>query len=1108
MYKNLIRLIAPAMAALMAMPAMAQTFSNEDASISWPFESATDYASFTATPEDGFSAVTVNLGNATITGVEVGSNMPHANGITFAKVQPKNSGSDVVEWTVKPAKGLTFTPTHVFGYIARFGTDAEDGVTVSARLGNGEVVTLGTYTAWRNTKDNTQKYGNKATDQFDITLTADQQAKLKGADGFTLMASIGVGNAKQGGFSHITIDGKIDGTVVEVNKYTATIQASPAQGGEVKISPVQANYEEGTKVTFSAEKNFGYKFVNWTDASGKEVSKDAVFSVEIKSDLNYTANFAVIPTYELSYSVDGGANLYQVQLLPAPTVVDGKNMYEEGATVVLQAISNPIVTFTNWSDGQSSSEISVKMTEDKEFVAYFSAIDFIAGWDFYKSGTGRSADFYSADNDNASLVLRNAAGDTSSWLDKSQEAAGGYEGRPAAVNWRTTGLGDYYWQTKVNASAFTDIKVVTAMLYNFNAYSRQNVEYSLDGENWTKLGSISIEGAKNWTDATFNLPAEANNQENLFIRFISDKTSTVAGSSSSNDGIALGETYIIGNKELINDGTAPVLVSFVPEEGNSNASINGKIVLTFDEKVKVKDGATATLGDFTLQPSVTGKTVLFAYKNLTYGTSYKFTLAANTVSDLTDNYLAEPITINFSTKTRPSVEKALYDFVVPTDGKLEDAFAAAEAREDDAARFRIFILNGDYKLPASATATKTGSDGKSYPDPTTYLNTPNVSFIGESVDGVVITNTLPSNGSVLEGIGNGDVLRIEKSAKNTYFQNLTMKSSMGDNKGRDIVVNDNADKTIMKDVCLWGYQDTYVSNNENARYYFEGGLLRGRTDFLCGKGDVYYNAVTLQMCGDGGYIAVPSKPRKYGYIFKDCEIVGEKDGLNGKYNLGRPWGEGTPIALFIDTKMNIIPTAAGWADMGSDGHPARFAEYNSFTAAGSAVDLSGRKTTFGSGKHTNNPVLTAAEAAANSYETVMGGDDDWDPATLAEQAAAPTGVVLDGNTLKWNNDDYCLLWAIVKNGKVVDFTTEPVYLVDDAKASWGVRAANEMGGLSEVTLATSGSGINTVTAGSSVVSTIYYNVEGKRVNASYKGFVIKVDTLNDGSTVATKTVNE
>ncbi|MDE6484317.1 MAG: Ig-like domain-containing protein, partial [Duncaniella sp.] len=972
MFKKVIKFITPVMAALWAMPAMAQTYTNEAASVTWPFDNADEYAAFTATPEDGFTSAVVNLGGATLKGTEKGSNMPTANGVSFIKVQPLNGGSDYVEWTVKPAKGLTFTPTHVFGYIARFGTDAEDGVTVSARLGSGEVVALGTYTAWRNTKDASQKYGNKATDKFDITLTAEQQAKLKGTDGFTLMATIGVGNAKQGGFSNIVIDGKLDGTVVAVPKYTAAAQASPAEGGKVTVYPEQAAYDEGTSVKFTAEKNFGFKFVNWTDAAGKEVSKDAEFSVEIKADINYTANFEAIPTYELAYSVDGGANLYQVQLLPAPTVVDGKNMYEDGTTVVLQAISNPILTFTNWSDGQSSSEISVKMNEDKDYVAYFSAIDFIAGWDFYQSGTGRAADFFAEDNDNASLSLRNAAGDTQGWLDKSQQAAGGYEGRPAAVNWRTTGLGEYYWQTKLNASAFTDIKVITAMLLNYNAYTRYDVEYSLDGDNWTKVGTINIDGRKNWTDATFAFPAAANNQAELYIRFIADKTSPVDGTTSDNDGIALGATYVVGTKAIINDGTAPVLVSFIPEEGNTNASINGKIVLTFDEKVKVKEGSTATLGDLTLEPTVSGKTVLFTYKNLTYGTAYKFTLPANTVSDLTDNYLAEAITINFSTKTRPAVEKALYDFVVPTDGKLEDAIAAATARPDNSVRYRIFLLDGNYQLPASTTATKTGSDGKTYPDPTTYLNTPNVSFIGESVDGVVITNTLPANGSVLEGIGNGDVLDINKDAKNTYFQNLTMKSSMGDAKGRDIVVQDKADKTIMKDVCLWGYQDTYVSNNENARYYFEGGLLRGRTDFLCGKGDVYYNAVTLQMCQDGGYIAVPSKPRKYGYIFKDCEIVGEKDGLNSKFTLGRPWGSGTPIALFIDTKMTIQPSAVGWNEM-SGGWPARFAEYNSVTSSGTHIDLSVRNTTLGY-CHANNPVLTAAEAAANSYETVMGGD--------------------------------------------------------------------------------------------------------------------------------------
>lgn len=41
-----------------------------------------------------------------------------------------------------------------------------------------------------------------------------------------------------------------------------------------------------------------------------------------------------------------------------------------------------------------------------------------------------------------------------------------------------------------------------------------------------------------------------------------------------------------------------------------------------------------------------------------------------------------------------------------------------------------------------------------------------------------------------------------------------MYSSMGDAKGRDIVLNDQSNKTICKNVNLWAYQDTYVSNNQ------------------------------------------------------------------------------------------------------------------------------------------------------------------------------------------------------------------------------------------------------------------------------------------------------
>ena len=664
------------------------------------------------------------------------------------------------------------------------------------------------------------------------------------------------------------------------------------------------------------------------------------------------------------------------------------------------------------------------------------------------------------------------------------------------------------------------------MLYNYNSYETYNVEYSLDGEKWTKVGAIAIPGAKAWTAGEFTLPAEANNQAAVYVRWIADKTSSVKGTTGTNDGIALAQIYITGTAKLFDDGTAPVLKSQVPAAGATNASANGKIVLTFDEKVKLTENAKATLNGQELTGTVSGKTITFAYKGLSYATNYTFALAAGSVADLTDNAIESDITFSFTTKEKPAVTKALYDFIVPTDGSFTDALAAAAKRADTSKRFRIFIKQGDYKIPANPNSMVTGIDGKQYPSATTYMNTPNVSIIGESNENTSITNTVPavesSNGyniaNVLEGIGRGDVLSLESGATNTYFQDIKMYSSMGDGKGRDIVLNDKSNKTICKNVNLWAYQDTYVSNNQRGRFYFEGGILRGNTDYLCGKGDVYYNNVDLLMCGTG-YLAVPSQPTKYGYIFKDCTIKdGSTAGINGKYKLGRPWGKGTPIALFIDTKMEVIPTAAGWDEM-SGGYPKRFAEYNSTTATGTAVDLSGRKQVYDAydakdgNNYTNrrnetagNPVLTAEEAASYTIETVMGGDDDWDPTAATEQASAPTNVKIAGNNLTWDNSNYALLWAVCKNGKVVDFTVEPTYNVDDASATWSVRAANEMGGLGEATVASTGTGIENIATDTQVVATAIYTTDGMQVSKLQRGINIIVKTMADGSKKTSKVV--
>lgn len=1131
MKRNLLRFGLSLIALFVMVVANAQTYQNEEASVSWPFNDDNYATQYTKSPGNGFSLVSVNTGDLKYSlKPSQTTKDKDGNKMVMAGFGPVGT-TKAVEWTVKPSKGLTFTPTSISTYVNRFGTDSENGVTVTAKLSNGTSVDLGNFTALRDNKttaDDKYKDHENLTNHIVIQLTAEQQAQLTSAEGFTLSCTVGVGSTKQQGFADVHINGLLNGTVQQVEQYTLSAAVSTVGAGTVKVSPAGTVFDAETSITVTATKNFGYKFVNWTDANNKVVSTDEAYTFSISANTALKANFEKINTYALNYKVEGGAKDYMISASPVPTVVEGKNMYEEGTEVTLTASSNDILTFTNWNDGETGAERKIKMNADQSFTAAYSAKDFIAGWDFYKSAReGRTADFAAEDNDVDQLILRDADGNAYGWLDKSNNA-GGYEGKNAAVNWtskKTKPLGETYWQTKVNATAFTDIKVKSSMLYNYNAYETYNVEYSLNGTDWTKVGAINMPGAKAWTDREFTLPSDANNKAEVYIRWIADKTSSIKGATGDNDGISITNIYITGTAQLVNDGKAPVLVNTVPAEGATNASANGKIVLTFDEKVKLTDNAAATLGTQKIEGAVSGKTITFAYKGLNYATAYTFTLAAGSVADLTDNATDQAIVLNFATKTKPAVTKALYDFIVPTDGDFKTALDAAAKRTDTSKRFRIFIKQGDYKIPADEKSKVTGSDGKSYANPTTYMNTPNVSIIGEGMDNTSLTNTVPNSGqsaNVLEGIGKGDVLCLQKGATNTYFQDLKMYSSMGDAKGRDIVLNDQSNKTICKNVSLWAYQDTYVSNNQNGKFYFEDGILRGRTDYLCGKGDVYYNNVELWICEKGGYLAVPSQPKKYGYIFKDCTIkdATEAKDLNGNYALGRPWGKGTPIALYIDTKMEAIPSAAGWNEM-SGGYPKRFAEYNSYTSTGSVVDLKDRKKVYDAydskdgdnyvnrrNETAGDPILAAEEAAFYTVENIMGQDDDWDPTAATEQASAPTNVKLNGTTLAWDNNDYALLWAVCKNGKVVDFTITPSYIVDDASATWSVRAANEMGGLSEATVVGQGTGIHNIAAATdaAVIKTAIYAADGTQLSNLQKGINIIVKTLADGSKKTSKVI--
>lgn len=424
----------------------------------------------------------------------------------------------------------------------------------------------------------------------------------------------------------------------------------------------------------------------------------------------------------------------------------------------------------------------------------------------------------------------------------------------------------------------------------------------------------------------------------------------------------------------------------------------------------------------------------------------------------------------------------------------------------------IFLPNGTYDL-AQTTKTNIGRS--------------NVSIIGESMEGVIIKNR-----PVKEGI---DITAtLFNTSENLYMQDLTLDCvapyGTGDDTSsaeRGVTLQDKGTQTILKNVYLKGRQDTYYCNNNNGQYYFEDGKIEGTVDYICGNGDAYFNKVTLFNTdhhdpSTGDCITAPNTPKQYGYIFNECTIDGVS-AQDGKYALGRPWASNTQV-IFLNTTMKIQPKAEGWSEWSNDvakqNSVKQFAEYNSVDANDNAIDLTGRKKTFKG--VTNVPTLNETQAAAFALENVFAG---WNPAQYTEQVKT-TSAKLNGNTLTWAAVDGATMYAIVKNGSIIDLTDQTSYTIADeaqgakglgtatedptaAGDTYAVRAANGRGGFGEAVVADDATGIDNITTDATGINgtiTEVYSMGGARLAAPQKGVNIVKVKANDGSVKTVKVV--
>lgn len=403
------------------------------------------------------------------------------------------------------------------------------------------------------------------------------------------------------------------------------------------------------------------------------------------------------------------------------------------------------------------------------------------------------------------------------------------------------------------------------------------------------------------------------------------------------------------------------------------------------------------------------------------------------------------------------------------------------------ARTYIYLPNGTYDLGNKCLTNISGY---------------NISLVGESMDKTIIVNTPEA-----EGIG--ITATLFNTSSDLYMQDLTLKNAypFDQTTGRAVCLQDKGTRTIAKNVRMLSYQDTYYSNNNSGKYYWETSDLHGIVDFLCGGGDVFYNKCTLTLePGKGAYITAPyTDGTKYGYVFDGCKIVDLEE--NKEFTFGRSWG-GTARCAFLNTVLDATAakkiSKTRWTLGGMNVVAKNFFEYNTLDENGVVISPESHTPTFTKDKETSTyeTILTADSAKTFTIKNIFG---TWTPDELAKQVSVSNVKLADGK-LSWTANDAAILYAVYADDELVGTTTETSLVVDAQNVkTFSVRAANSMGGFGEAASANASTGISQI-ASADAVSSVSYSLDGRQQDATKSGISIRKVTYADGTTVARKVV--
>lgn len=545
---------------------------------------------------------------------------------------------------------------------------------------------------------------------------------------------------------------------------------------------------------------------------------------------------------------------------------------------------------------------------------------------------------------------------------------------------------------------------------------------------------------------------------------------------------------------------------------------SGVIKLNFNRPMKATN---YQYGDVTSSTAI-GKEQIIKYWDLPSGETV---LTICNPQDIYGRAYGQNITITLQVEdVAASYQHQPFDFIVGKDGDINEAVKAANGKAEgksynntkaDGQRYYIFVPDGEYQLTGNTTI-KCSTDPKDAPkdekgEPKTDMNgqnngmteivKSNISLIGQSKEGVRIWNH-----PIVEGIGYTATINLPKLEGKTiedfYVQDLTLEnkfdywgSKSGQNAsgaGRAVVFWDRGNRTVMKNVSLLSWQDTYYSDNSNANYrgYFEVCDLAGVVDWICGNGDIWFERCNLiHRDRTGNNIAAPSTEvgQEWGYVFNNCNIkVENEDPLkfkNQDWTLARPWNN-SPACTFLNTKMYTQPRTYGWNRMTS-GLVVRFHEYNSLDDSNTPIPLGTRSLAACSPAPGSDDCILTNTSDYN-IRNVMGGTDAFEPQELCKQIDAESGlqskkdeeledkekidtenhiiwkdsISTNDNLLQWKHQKEALCYFIFKLDEETqkwiykaNTIENQINLNDYGNGFYCIRAANQRGGLGSATKA-------------------------------------------------------